>query len=119
MLAKGYNPLKNYPKEHLESNFCRNGITDSDGMWCFVKVSYQTANGSSVLPLSIIYNYYNVPVCNMLTPTALPTDSVIPVILRTHANKFALCHPIVICKSHIRAIEFIRLNVVVLPDSAV
>jgi hypothetical protein len=59
-----------YPDEHRESNFCRNGGTDSDGTWCFVK--------ASMMPVVTVFNYCNVPVCGMLTPTASPTVSAIP-----------------------------------------
>jgi hypothetical protein len=64
-----------YPEEQIESNFCRNRNNDPDGTWCFVGINgYPT----SIMSLTLILNYCNVPVCDMLTPTTSPTDSAIP-----------------------------------------
>ena len=76
MQIDGYNISETLPEAHRESNFCRNGVNDPDGTWCYVKVYDGWFDGPSMLPLSTVWNYCNVPVCDILTPTS-PTDSVI------------------------------------------
>ena len=73
ILLDGWN--NSLSEENIESNFCRNPDNDPDGTWCYVGVNgYPT----SMLSLTTIWNYCNVPVCDMSTPTASPSDSVIP-----------------------------------------